>query len=141
MRHDREHAVDLEALLRRTRTIAVVGCSRNPNKAAHAIPRTLQACGFRVIPVNPAADEILGERAYPRLEDVPEAIDLVDVFRPPAHAAEIARAAVDVGAKAVWLQVGITSPEARRLAEEAGLDYVEDRCLGVDVQVLGVRGR
>lgn len=113
-------------------TIAVVGASRDAEKAAHTVPLALKSHGWRVIPVNPHADEIWGERCYPTLADVPEPIDLVNVFRPSEQAADVVRQAVAVGAKAVWLQQGITSPEGRRIALEAGLDYVEDRCVAVE---------
>jgi predicted CoA-binding protein len=89
--------------------------------------------GYRVIPVNPHADVLLGEKVYRRLEDIPEPIDLVNVFRPSREAPEVARQAVAVGAKGVWLQLGISSEEARRIAEEAGLDYVENRCIAVEM--------
>jgi uncharacterized protein len=123
---------DPAAILAAARTIAVVGCSDNPAKAAHAIPRQLQARGYRIIPVNPHAETVLGERAYPALGDVPDPVDLVNVFRPSAQTPDVVRAAVEVGAKAVWLQTGIAHPESRRIAEEAGLAYVEDRCSGVE---------
>jgi uncharacterized protein len=132
-------STDIRALLEGTHTIAVVGLSRHPFKAAYAIPSHLQACGFRIIPVNPHATELLGERCYAELADVPDEVDLVDVFRPAEHAPEIVRQAVERGFPAVWLQSGIRSPEAQRLAEEAGITYVENRCLGVDVSVLGIR--
>lgn len=123
---------DPRAVLERARTVAVVGLSTEPHKAAHRVPAQLQQRGFRVIPVHPYADEILGVRAYRRLADVPEPVDLVVVFRPPAEAAGVVRQAVEVGAPAVWLQLGIASGEARRIAEAAGIDYVEDRCSGVE---------
>ena len=128
----------LRAILASVSTIAVVGCSRRPHKAAHAIPRELQAAGYRIVPVTPHGDELLGERVYPRLADVDVPVDLVDVFRPAADAPDVVRQAVEIGAPAVWLQLGITSEEARTIAEDAGLAYVEDRCLGVDVRRLGV---
>jgi predicted CoA-binding protein len=121
-----------ERILREFRTIAVVGLSRDPSKAAHAIPARMQRAGFRVIPVNPFVAEILGEQAYPKLADVPFSVEVVLVFRPSADAAEIARQAVAIGAKALWLQQGIASNEAREIAEAGGLLYVEDRCMGVD---------
>ncbi|TMD01745.1 MAG: CoA-binding protein [Chloroflexi bacterium] len=111
--------------------IAVVGASRDPNKAGGSVPFGLQRRGFRIIPINPYADTLFGERVYRTLADVPEKIDLVDVFRPAADAPEIARQAVAVGAKALWLQLDIRSAEARRIAEEAGLAYVEDECTAV----------
>ncbi|WP_435159225.1 CoA-binding protein [Amycolatopsis sacchari] len=129
--------VDLaERALAAANTIAVVGLSRDPAKAAHSVPANLQAAGFRIIPVHPSADVLLGERVYRSLTDIPEPVDLVDVFRPAAEAPGIARQAVAIGAKTLWLQQGIVSAEARRIAEEAGLDYVEDRCTAV-VRALG----
>jgi predicted CoA-binding protein len=113
-------------------TIAVVGASRYPHKAAHTVPLQILRHGWQVIPVNPAVDELWDVKAYPTLAAVPVPIDLVNVFRPAADAAEIARQAVAVGAKALWLQLGIVSPEARAIAETAGLDYIEDRCIAVE---------
>ena len=127
-----------ERILRDFRTLAVVGLSRDPSKAAHAIPARLQGAGFRVIPVNPYVDSLLGERAYPKLKDVPFSVEVVLVFRPSAEAASIARDAVAISAKALWLQQGIVSEEARRIAESAGLLYVEDRCMGVERAVHGI---
>jgi predicted CoA-binding protein len=118
--------------------IAVVGLSTNEDKAAHAIPAALQGAGFHVIPVTPAADEVLGEKAYPTLKDVPGPIDVVEVFRPSSEAGDIARDAVEVGAKALWLQRGIRSAEAREIAEDAGLDFVEDMCMGVERSRFGI---
>jgi predicted CoA-binding protein len=118
-------------ILRDANTIAVVGASRHAYKAAYSVPLQLQRYGWRVIPVNPSATEIWGEPAYPSLADVPVPIDLVDVFRPSDQAAGVVRQAITVGAKAVWLQQGIVSPEGRRLALEAGIDYVEDLCVAV----------
>lgn len=131
---------DVRALLDATTTIAVVGCSAQPQKAAHRIPAQMLECGFSIIPVNPTVDEVLGQPAYPDLASIPEdvEIDLVDVFRPAAETPEVVRQAVDRGAKAVWLQLGITNPQARRLAEGAGLGYVEDLCLGVEAARLGL---
>lgn len=129
---------DPREVLERAGTVAVVGCSTNPSKAAHRIPRDLQAAGYRVIPVHPSADEILGERVYRSLTELSEPVDLVDVFRPAVEAPGIARQAVQIGAKALWLQLGIRSPEARAIATEAGLEYVEDRCTGADRRWFGI---
>ena len=120
-------------------TIAVVGASRDPNKAGGSVPFGLQRRGFRIIPINPFADELFGERVYRSLSEVPDKIDIVDVFRPAGDAAEIARQAVAVGAKAVWLQLDIRSEEARRIAEAAGLDYVEDECTAVVASLYRIR--
>ena len=120
-----------EEILRSARTIAVVGASRDPRKAGGSVPVGLQQRGFRVIPINPFADELFGERVYRTLLDVKEPVDLVDVFRPAADAPEVARQAAAIGAKALWLQLDIRSNEARRIAEAAGIDYVEDQCTAV----------
>jgi predicted CoA-binding protein len=126
-------------ILERARTIAVVGASRDPGKAGGSVPVGLQRRGFRIIPINPYADELFGERVYRSLRDVPGKIDLVDVFRPAAEAPEIARQAAEVGAIALWLQLDIRSEEARRIAEAAGLDYVEDECTAVVSSLYQIR--
>ena len=129
---------DIPAILERTKTIAVVGFSTHPEKTAHRIPVIAMRAGYRVIPVHPSADEILGQKAYRRLADVPEPIDMVNVFRPSREATDVVHQALAVGAKAIWLQTGITSPEGKQAALEAGVDYVEDECLGVEVRRLGI---
>jgi predicted CoA-binding protein len=93
--------------------------------------RYLQRVGYRCIPVNPKADEVLGERSYPALADLPEPVDLVDVFRRAEYCADIAREAAAIGAPALWLQLGLRSDEARDVADEAGMEYVEDACTAV----------
>ena len=126
-------------VLANAKTIAVVGASRDPRKAGGSVPEGLQRRGFRIIPINPYADQLFGERVYRTLADVPEKIDLVDVFRPAADAPDIARQAVAIGAKALWLQEDIRSEEARRIAEAAGLDYVEDECTAVVASLYRIR--
>ena len=126
-------------VLRGARTIAVVGASRDPSKAGGSVPLGLQRRGFRIIPINPYADMLFGEHAYRSLLDVPEKIDLVDVFRPAPDTPNIARQAAAVGARALWLQLDIRSAEARRIAEEAGMDYVEDQCTGVVASLYRIR--
>ncbi len=128
----------VERILTRYDTITVVGASRAAFKAAHSVPAHMQRHGWRIIPVNPYADEILGERAYRTLAEVPAQVGLVDVFRPSERAADIARQAVAAGATALWLQLGIASAEARTIAEDAGLLYVEDRCLVIEQRRLGL---
>lgn len=117
-------------ILEQSATIAVVGLSTNEAKAAHAVPAFLQAIGYRVIPVHPSAVDILGERAYRRVTDIAEPVDVVNVFRPAQEAPELAREAVAIGANVLWLQQGIRSAEAREIAKEGGLEYVEGRCMG-----------
>jgi hypothetical protein len=118
-------------ILDRATTIAVVGASRDPRKPGGSVPYGLQRRGFRIIPINPYADELFGERVYRSLSDVKEKVDLVDVFRPAADAPAIAREAAAIGAAALWLQLDIRSDEARSIAEAAGMDYVEDQCTAV----------
>ena len=125
-------------VLRDSSVIAVVGLSRDPAKAAHSAPAALQTAGFRIIPVNPEVDELLGEKSYPALAAIPEPVDLVLVFRPSRFAPEIAQQAASIGAKALWLQLGIVSAEARQIAEAAGLRYVEDHCAAVERARAGI---
>jgi len=122
-----------ERILREFSTLAVVGASRDPQKSAHGVPASLRAAGFRIVPVNPfAQNTLLGEKAYPTLLDIPFPVEAVVVFRPAEHVPPIARDTVAIGAKALWLQQGIRSPEARAIATQAGLLYVEDRCTAVE---------
>ena len=129
---------DLRRIYADTKTIAVVGASPDPAKRAHVVPAYLQEQGYRIIPVNPNRDEVLGEKAYPTLLDIPEPVDLVEVFRPAEEAAGIAKDAVAIGADVLWLQVGIVSDEAAETAREAGLDVVMDHCMGVMHAKLGL---
>ena len=119
-------------ILADAKVIAVVGASREAWKPSHSVPLQMIRYGWRIIPVNPFGDEIFGLRTFARLADIDEPVDLVDVFRPAADAPEIVRQAVAIRAPAVWLQSGIVSAEARRIATEAGVDYIEDRCLAVE---------
>jgi predicted CoA-binding protein len=119
-------------ILASARTIALVGASPNPERPAYGVMRYLLRAGYRVIPVRPLdCDDVLGIPCVPTLADIDEPIDLVDVFRNAAACPGHAQEAVDAGAKAVWLQLGLVSPEARRIATDAGLDYVEDACTAV----------
>ncbi|WP_229402758.1 CoA-binding protein [Micromonospora okii] len=127
-----------QQILAESAVIAVVGASRDPAKAAHRVPAQMQRYGWRIVPVNPTVEELFGERAYASLADIPHPVDLVNVFRPARDAVEVVRDAVAIGAPAVWLQLGIVSPQARRIAEEAGIDYVEDRCLIVERAAAGL---
>ena len=128
----------VERILTTYDTITVVGASVAPAKAAHSVPAHMQRHGWRIIPVNPHASTILGEPVYRTVGDIPEQVGLVDVFRPPGQAPDIARQAVAAGATALWLQLGIASAEARAIAERAGLLYVEDRCLIIEQRRLGL---
>jgi uncharacterized protein len=121
-----------------TKTIAVVGASADPSKPAHQIPRYLQSQGYRILPVNPRGGELLGEAVARSLAEVDGPVDVVDVFRPAEEAPGIARQAIAVGAKVLWLQLGIESEEAKRLAEAAGLTVVMNRCMGAAHGELGL---
>jgi uncharacterized protein len=125
-------------ILAESRTIAVVGASRDPGKVAHTVPRQILRHGWKVIPVNPYTDEIWGQRCYHSLAEIPEPVDMVNVFRPSEDTPDVARQAVAIGAKALWLQQDIASAEARAIAEAGGLDYVEDRCIAVERAVNGI---
>ncbi len=133
--------VTRERLLRiygETKTIAVVGASTTEGKPGHDIPRYLQSQGYRIVPVNPRGGEILGERSYPSLREVDEHIDVVDVFRPPKEAEDIARDAIAVGAGVLWFQPGTHIEEAASLARDAGLTVVTRRCMGATHGWLGL---
>jgi uncharacterized protein len=129
---------ELRRIYAETKTIAVVGASNDEAKDAHKIPRYLQQQGFRIIPVNPRGGEILGERAYRSLTEVDVPVDVVDVFRPAEETPAIAREAVSIGAKVLWLQTGIESEEAERIAQEGGLTTVMNMCMGVTHRRLGL---
>jgi predicted CoA-binding protein len=118
-------------ILRDARTIALVGASPNPARPSHSVMRYLLGQGYRVIPVRPHVREVLGVRCVGSVAEIDESVDLVDVFRRPEACPDVARDAVAARAKALWLQLGIVSPEARKIAEEAGLDYVEDQCAAI----------
>lgn len=124
--------VTLRRVLRDTRTLAVVGLSADWFRPSYFAAKYMQEHGYRIIPVNPKYDEILGEKCYPSLAAIPEPVDLVDVFRKPADAPAIAREAVAIGAKTLWLQIGVVSDEARQIAEAAGLTVVMDRCVKIE---------
>ena len=130
---------DLNALLADARTIAVVGCSDRPSRTSYAIARYLQEVGYRVIPINPNIVTCHGEQAYPDLLSLPDdvRVDIVDIFRNPAHTADMVRMAVDYAKAtgtqpAIWTQLGVSTSQAQRLAEEAGLPYVKNRCIMVE---------
>lgn len=113
-----------------SQTIAVVGASPDPDRAGNYIPAYLQERGYRIIPVNPTCEEVLGVKCFDSLEDIPEPVDCVEVFRRPEYTPEIARQAVAIGAKALWLQLGIINDDAKRIADEGGLLFVQDECMG-----------
>ncbi|MGH9745451.1 MAG: CoA-binding protein [Candidatus Acidiferrales bacterium] len=116
-------------LLRTSKTIAVVGLSSRHFRPSYGVAEYMQSAGYRIIPVNPHEREVLGERSYARLEDVPERVDIVDVFRRSEHVPEIVEAAIRIGALAVWMQEGVAHAEAAERARRAGLFAIEDACI------------
>ena len=138
MPHHNPSDQELIALLESASTIAMVGASSNPDKDSHGIMRKLQSVGYRVIPVNPREKEVLGEQAYASLNDIPIPVDIVDVFRKPEDTPPLADEAVKIGAKALWLQTGISSEEAAARATAGGLTVIMDACIGATHALLRV---
>jgi predicted CoA-binding protein len=122
----------LRRILRDNRTIAVVGLSANWYRPSYFAAKYMQEHGYRVIPVNPTYDSILGEKCYPRLADIPERVGIVDCFRRSEEISALADEAIAIGARVLWMQLGVASGEARRKAEAAGLEVVEDRCVKIE---------
>jgi len=138
MAHANPSDQELKQLLTDATVIAMVGASSHPDKASNGIMRKLQHAGYRVIPVNPTETEILGERSYPSLVDVPERVDIVDVFRRAEDTPGIADEAVTIGAKALWLQTGVVNEDAAERAKKGGLIVVMDACIGATHSLLRV---
>ena len=122
----------IQRLLREARTIAIVGLSTDRQRASWFVANYLQKEGYRIVPVHPTATEILGERVYPSLAEVPGPVDIVDVFRPASESMDLARAAIAIGARAFWMQLKLANLEAAALARAAGLDVVADRCIKME---------
>ena len=132
---------DVEEILRDSKTIAVVGISPRSDRDSYVVAEYLQRQGYRVIPVNPTIDEVLGEKCYPSVRDVPEPIDIVDIFRRPPDVPPVVDAAIEVGAKVVWMQIKIIHEEAAAKAEAHGLDVVMDKCTKPEHEKLVAAGR
>lgn len=122
----------IRQLLQESRTIAVVGLSPKPDRTSHHVSAYMQSQGYRIIPVHPQADTILGEKVYARLEDIPEPVDIVNVFRRAEDTPPIAESAVRIGAKCLWLQLGIVNEVSEAIADAGGLEYVENRCIKIE---------
>jgi predicted CoA-binding protein len=119
-------------ILEKSKVIAVVGLSPKPERDSHEVAKYLQGQGYRIVPVNPRADTILGEKSYPDLASIPEKVDVVDIFRRSDDVPPVVDQAIDIGAKAVWMQLGIVNEDAAAKAREAGLGVVMDRCMLVE---------
>lgn len=141
MSHVNPSRDEIRELLLRSHNVAVVGLSDDPDKVSHQVSHAMQMKGYRIIPVNPKAASILGETCYPSLKDVPVPIDIVNVFRRPEHTPEVARDAVAVGAKTLWLQLGIANEEAAQIASAGGLTVIMDRCIKVEDSILLPHGK
>jgi len=122
----------LRHVLRESRTLAIVGLSADWYRPSYFAAKYMQEKGYRIIPVNPKYPEILGEKCYPDLQSIPVRVDLVDVFRKPAECVPIAEAAVEIGAKFLWLQIGVINEAAKEIAERAGLTVIMDRCVKIE---------
>ncbi|BDH46444.1 hypothetical protein TUM12370_24880 [Salmonella enterica subsp. enterica serovar Choleraesuis] len=132
--------IEISALLRNTKTIALVGASDKPDRASYRVMAYLLSQGYHVIPVSPkvAGKTLLGQAGYARLADIPEPVDMVDVFRQPEVTPDIAREAVAIGAKSLWLQLDIVNDEAAAIARDGGLQVVMDRCPKIEIPRLGM---
>ena len=128
---------DIEKILESCKTVAVVGLSPRPDRDSNGVAAYLQEKGYRIIPVNPSATEILGEKCYPDLRSIPDSVDLVDIFRRPEEAPAIVEDAIKVGARAVWMQKGVVSEEGASMARAAGLMVVMDECMECEVRGRG----
>jgi len=122
----------LRRILRQVKTIAIVGLSANWYRPSYFAAKYLQEHGYRVIPVNPVYEEVLGEKCYPSLKDIPEKIDLVDCFRKSEDIEPIAKEAIEIGAPILWMQLGVTNEKAAAMARAAGLEVVQDRCVKIE---------
>ena len=125
-------AQGIAEILKNYRVVAVVGLSADPDRPSYRVAEYLKEHGYRIIPVNPGCQEILGEKCYPSLKDIPFPVEVVDIFRKVEAIPAIVEEAIQVGAKAVWMQLGLVEPESAQKAREAGLKVVMDRCLKVE---------
>lgn len=126
----------IKDILQNSTTVAVVGLSDNPERVSYMVSEAMQAKGYTIIPVNPNADTILGQKSYASLKDIPEQVDIVNVFRRSEHTPPVAEEAVAIGAKTLWLQLGIASEEAADIAIQGGLQVIMDRCIKVEDSIL-----
>ncbi|MEO8659952.1 MAG: CoA-binding protein [Bryobacteraceae bacterium] len=133
-------AASIAAILKTSKTIAVVGLSSSRYRASNGVSRYMQSAGYRIIPVNPGETEVLGEKAYPTLESIPEKVDIVNVFRRPEYVPEIVDSAIRIGARSLWLQEEVIHEEAAGRAEQSGLAVVMNRCLLKEHQRLSQSG-
>jgi len=136
MAYEHPSREQIKTILEQAGAIAVVGLTNNPDRPAYEVSEAMLHRGYRIIPVNPRGEDVLGQKGYASLEHIPEPIDIVNVFRRAEHTPEVAAQAAAAGAKTLWLQLGIASEEAARIASEAGMNVIMDRCIKVEDAVL-----
>ncbi|MFS1513326.1 CoA-binding protein [Chengkuizengella sp. SCS-71B] len=134
--HENPSRDQIKEILKQAETIAVVGLSDKPDRTSHMVSAAMQKRGYTIIPVNPNAEEILGQKSYKNLSDIPQSIDIVNVFRRSEYTPPIAKEAVKVGAKVLWLQLGIENEESAQIAKDGGLEVIMDRCIKVEDSIL-----
>ena len=122
----------LKRILEENNIIAVVGCSRDPKKAAHTVPKYMKEQGYKIIPVNPFADQILEEKVYKSLSEINEPVDIVNIFRPSEQCLEVVKEAVNLKPKVIWMQLGIKNEEAAQIAEKNGIEVIMDKCFFIE---------
>ena len=123
---------EIVKILKESNAIVVVGCSRDPEKAAHKVPKYLKEHGYKIIPVNPFADKILGERVYKTISEIKEPVDIIDIFRPSEECLQVVEEAIKLKPKVVWMQLGIKNLEAAQLAEKHGIKVIMDKCILIE---------
>ena len=126
----------IKEILLQSKVIVVVGCSSNPGKAAHEIPKFLQKVGYRIIPINPNTKEILGEKSYSKISDIKETVDIVNIFRPSKEVLDIVKEAIKIRPKTIWMQLGIENNKAKILAEENKIEVVMNKCIMIEREKL-----
>ncbi len=136
MAYEHPSRESIKTILEQAGAIAVVGLTANPDRPAYEVSEAMMHRGYRIIPVNPRGEDVLGQKGYASLKDIPEPVDIVNVFRRAEHTPEVAEAAAAIGAKTLWLQLGIASEESARIASEAGMNVIMDRCIKVEDAVL-----
>jgi predicted CoA-binding protein len=136
--HQNPSSEEIYRILSSAKTIAMVGASSRPERPSHGVMKMLLGEGYKVIPVNPNEQEVLGQKSYPSLSSISDKIDIVDVFRQPDHTPPIADEAVKIGAKALWLQLGVINEEAAQIAKAGGLSVIMDLCIAVEHRILKV---
>jgi len=132
MAHELKEDNDLRDLLTSTKTIAVVGLSPNPSRPSYEVASYLQSKGYKIVPVRPGVDEVLGEKAYASLKEIPFPVDMVDVFRKNEHIPAVVDEAIEIKAKSIWIQLGLSHDEATKKAVDAGIPVVQDKCILIE---------